>query len=168
MRSRPRRASDPAAAASALLQELARFACVGLGNTVLSYVVYATLVAAGAPYLAAGALAFTVGAINGYRLNRLWTFRASDSLGPRIRYLTVQAAGLAVTTGLLWLTVSAEGMHRLGGYLVTVPLVTLATFAANRSWTFRRRAAGPSERARTTALDVAPGVPHRRAEQPHV
>jgi putative flippase GtrA len=157
MQLRPRRASEPVTAAAALLEELARFACVGLGNTVLSYVVYATLVAAGAPYLAAGALAFTVGATNGYRLNRRWTFRASDSLGPRVRYVTVQAGGLAATTGLLWLTVSAGGMHRLAAYLVTIPLVTLATFAANRSWTFRRHAAGLPERARRAALDVAPG-----------
>jgi len=118
MRSPQLRANNSVATAAELVDQLARFACVGLSNTFLSYVVYATLVALGSPYLAAGALAFAAGAVNGYRLNRRWTFRASDSLGPRVRYVAVQAAGLAATTGLLWL------------------IVTLATFAANKTWTF--------------------------------
>jgi putative flippase GtrA len=136
MQSPPRRASDTIATAADLFQQLTRFACVGLSNTLLSYVVYATLVALHIPYVAAGGLAFAAGAANGYRLNRRWTFRASDALARRVRYVTVQAAGLAATTGLLWLIVSVGGMHRLAGYLVTIPLVTVATFAANRSWTF--------------------------------
>jgi putative flippase GtrA len=116
--------------------QFARFLTVGLSNTALSYLVYASLVAV-VPYWIAGALAFAAGAVNGYVLNRRWTFAAADSVGARTRYVAVQLAGLGTTTGLLWLLVGREGLHRLWAYALTIPVVTLATFAANRTWTFQ-------------------------------
>ncbi len=105
---------------------------MGATNTVLSFAVYVALVAAGRPYLAAGAVAFAAGAVNGFVLNGRWTFRAAGSAP---RYVVVQLAGLAATTGLLRLLVEA-GAGRIGGYLVAIPLVTVATFVANRAWAF--------------------------------
>ena len=107
--------------------ELVRFAAVGVTNTLLSAAVYLVLVRAAAPP-AAGALAFAAGALNGFLLNRRWTFRRP---GSALRYTTVQAAGAAATSGLLWL------IGGVAAYFAVLPLVTLATFAANRSWTFR-------------------------------
>ena len=119
-----------------VLAQLCRFAAVGVTNTVLGYAVYAALITAGAPYPVAGALGFAAGAVNGYILNRRWTFACSDSVRTRARYLSVALAGLGATTALLWLAVTVAAVGRLGGYAVTVPIVTLATFTANRSWTF--------------------------------
>ena len=116
--------------------QFARFLTVGLSNTALSFVAYAALVDV-LPYWVAGALAFAAGAVNGYVLNRRWTFAATDSAGARARYLAVQLCGLGTTTGLLWLLVGGEGLHRLWAYALTIPVVTVATFAANRAWTFQ-------------------------------
>ena len=130
LRSRP---DSPAAVGA----QLARFLTVGVGNTALSFLVYAVLISAGIPYWTAGALGFAAGAVNGYVLNRRWTFGAVDSNAARARYLAVQLAGLGATSGLLWVFASGAGLDRLGAYAATVPAVTLATFAANRTWTFR-------------------------------
>ena len=108
--------------------ELVRFAAVGVTNTLLSAAVYTLLVAAHVTSPLAGALAFAAGAVNGFLLNRRWTFRRP---GSEWRYTTVQAAGAAATSGLLWL------IGGVAAYVAVLPLVTLATFAANRSWTFR-------------------------------
>ena len=94
----------------ALLQ-LARFATVGVANTLLAFALYAALVAAGVPYPVAGAAGFAAGAVNGYVLNRRWTFAADDSRRARRRYLAVQLAGLAATTGLLRALVGAAGLN---------------------------------------------------------
>jgi hypothetical protein len=51
--------------------------------------------------------------------------------------LAVQLCGLGATTGLLWLFVREEGLHRLSAYALTIPLVTVATLTANRGWTFQ-------------------------------
>ncbi|HUE25978.1 MAG TPA: GtrA family protein [Solirubrobacteraceae bacterium] len=119
-----------------LFGQLCRFALVGLANTLLSYLLYTALVAARVPYTLAGAIGFTAGAINGYILNRRWTFASPDSRRARSRYLIVQLAGLGATSAMLWLVVSAGATSRLTAYAVTIPIVTLATFSANRSWAF--------------------------------
>jgi putative flippase GtrA len=63
LRSRMAGRDDPAG-------QLVRFLVVGVGNTVLSFVVYRLLLALGAWYVIAAPLAFAVGAVNGYIFNR--------------------------------------------------------------------------------------------------
>jgi putative flippase GtrA len=120
-----------------VVRQFSRFALVGLSNTAVSFVAYAILIAIGVFYSAAGALAFMLGALNGYILNRRWTFSASDSVSAQLRYVVVQAAGLGATVGLLWLFVAYAGIDRLAAYPITIPTVTIATFLANRNWTFK-------------------------------
>ena len=117
------------------VRQLARFLAVGVSNTLLSLAVYAALLAAGAPTPAAAALGFATGAVNGYVLNRTWTFAARDSAAARARYVAVQAAGTAANAALVSVLAGA-GAGRLAAYAVAVPPVTLATFLANRGWTF--------------------------------
>ena len=117
--------------------QFGRFLAVGVSNTALSFVVYGALVEI-VPYWLAGALAFAAGAVNGYVLNRRWTFGgAPDSGGARARYLAVQLGGLVAVTLLLRLLVSDAGVHRLWAYAVAVPPVTAGSFLVNRGWTFR-------------------------------
>jgi len=123
-----------------LAGQFAKFVAVGAGNTAISFLAYTGLVAVGVPYVAAGAAGFAAGAVNGYVLNRRWTFHGDDSTRARLRYLAVQAAGLGATSSLLALLVEAGGLDRLEAYAITVPLVTAAMFLANRSWTFGRGA----------------------------
>jgi putative flippase GtrA len=119
--------------------QLARFLIVGVGNTLLSFVVYRLLLALGAWYVFAAPLAFAAGAVNGYVFNRRWTFAARDSTRARILYIAVQGAGAASTSLLVLLFVHAAGTGRVWAYLAAVPPVTLCMFAANRFWTFAKR-----------------------------
>ena len=128
-----------------LSRQFVRFVAVGASNTVVSYAAYATLVTLGLPYLPAGAAAFAAGAVNGYRLNRRWTFETSDTLGLRLRYVLVQLRGLASTSLLLGFLVEGARLDRITAYGVTIPIVTLATFTANRGWVFAVRRTLPRE-----------------------
>jgi len=119
-----------------LAGQFARFVTVGLTNTALSLVVYWLLVVSRVPYPAAAAAGFAAGAVNGYIWNRRWTFAAADTGAARLRYVVVQAAGLGGTSALVSVLVSSGALGRLGGYALTIPLITVATFAANRGWTF--------------------------------
>jgi putative flippase GtrA len=121
-----------------LVRQFGRFVLVGAGNTVLSLVVYALLAAVGLRAAAAGAAAFSAGAVNGYLWNRRWTFHAPDSAAAKMRYVVVQLGGVAGTSLLAWSLATA-------GYLAAIPLVTGATFIANRCWTFARSQAPSSE-----------------------
>ena len=119
--------------------QLGRFLIVGLSNTVLSFIVYRLLLAVGAWYLLAAPVAFAVGALNGYILNRRWTFAAPDTARARVLYVVVQAAGALSTSLLVLFFVRALGTGRVWAYLAAIPPVTLCMFAANRLWTFEKQ-----------------------------
>ena len=127
-------------ARNSLGRQFAKFLLVGVSNTVVSFAVYDVLLALTAPYTAAGALAFAAGAVNGYLLNRGWTFHAHDTTRARMRYVAVQTGGLALTTGLLSLLVHVGQLGEVAGYAAALPLVTTATFAASRFWVFTTNA----------------------------
>jgi putative flippase GtrA len=119
--------------------QFGRFLVVGVVNTVLSVLAYRALLALATPYVLAALLAFAVGAVNGYVFNRRWTFGARDSNAARFRYVVVQALAAGSTSVLVLLLVRGAGAGKLAAYLAAVPPVTVATFAANRLWTFEAR-----------------------------
>lgn len=122
-----------------------RFVTVGVSNTLISLAAYAALVRLGIPYLAASALAFALGALNSYVLNRRWTFRSRGRCAPELaRFACVQAVGLGANLVLLAAFVAGAGAPRLLGQLLAFPLASVVTFALSRQWAFsggRRRPA---------------------------
>jgi putative flippase GtrA len=121
-----------------LICQFGRFLLVGLSNTAISLAAYAVLVGVGLHYLPAGGVAFALGAVNGYFLNRHWTFGRPRASSAPLKYLVVQLGGLGLTEILLWLFASAAGAGRFVAFFATLPIVTVVTFAANRTWTFEQ------------------------------
>jgi putative flippase GtrA len=118
--------------------QFGRFLVVGVSNTLLSFVVYRLLLVVSTPYLLAAPLAFAVGALNGYILNRRWTFAARDTTRARVLYVAVQVAGAGSTSLFVYLFAQA-GTGKVLAYLAAIPPVTVGTFIANRYWTFAER-----------------------------
>jgi putative flippase GtrA len=121
------------------LGQFARFLAVGAANTAISFALYSLLVGASTPAALAATVAFAAGAVNGYVLNRRWTFCAPDSPKARIAYVCVQAVGALATGLLVGILVHEAAAGRVGAYLVAVPPVTVLMFLANRLWTFADR-----------------------------
>ena len=119
--------------------QFARFLVVGVANTLLSFVAYRGLLAVSTPYLVAAFLGFAVGALNGYILNRRWTFSARDTTRSRVLYVAVQVAGAVSTSLLVLLFHRGAGLSKIDAYLVAIPPVTVFMFVANRAWTFAER-----------------------------
>jgi putative flippase GtrA len=124
-----------------LIAQFAKFGIVGVSNTLLFLAVYTLLFKAlGLWYVAASAIGFAVGAVNGFLWNRAWTFKGhvGDALTP-LRWFVVQGCGLLGNAGLVFLLVDGARMGKLAGQGLTIAIVTVLTFLANRSWTFRAR-----------------------------
>jgi putative flippase GtrA len=118
--------------------QFARFAIVGATNTAITLVSYGLLVSAGVAPVAASAVAFALGALNGYRLNRGWTFRSSRrGAAAGARYVTVQLAGLGLNAAGVAVAVGWVAVPRLAGEIAILPLVTTMTFLLSRNWVFR-------------------------------
>ena len=109
-----------------------RFAVVGVTNTIVTLVSYALLTHFGVPKSVASAVAFGLGALNGYRLNRTWTFHSERrGAGVAARYVGVQALGALL---------SAVAIGLLRSEFLVLPLVTIVTFTLSRRLVF----GGPS------------------------
>lgn len=125
-----------------LVLQFVKFGVVGVSNTLIFFLVYTLLLKVfGIWYVAASGIGFAVGAINGFLWNRRWTFRGhvGDALTP-VRWFVVQTSGLLVNLGLVYLLVDGAGLGELIGQAVTIVIVTLLTFSANRAWTFKGHA----------------------------
>jgi putative flippase GtrA len=122
-----------------MLVQFVKFGIVGVSNTLLTLVLYTVLLKVfGVWYLAASAIGFVAGAINGFLLNRRWTFRdhVGDSLTP-VRWAVVQTCGLGVDEALLYLFVHDAHLDKLLAQVCATAVVTVSTFFINRAWTFR-------------------------------
>jgi putative flippase GtrA len=122
-----------------LVIQFVKFGTVGVSNTLLTFVVYTVLLKVFAVwYLAASAIGFLAGAINGFLWNRRWTFKehVGDALTP-VRWGIVQGCGLALNEGLLLGLVDGAGVEKLLSQGLAIGVVTTLTFLANRAWTFK-------------------------------
>ncbi|MCD9197088.1 bifunctional glycosyltransferase family 2/GtrA family protein [Aeromicrobium wangtongii] len=129
------------------------FAVIGALSTAAYGVLYVALRTVMGAF-AANALALALTAVVNTAANRRFTFGLrgpENHLRQQLQGLLVFAAGLAVTSGTLWLMRAVGG----GGHpLVEVAvltaanlLVTVMRFVAMRMWIFRRPAAGSSGRS---------------------
>ena len=126
-----------------VLVQFVKFGIVGVSNTLLTLIVYTLLLKVfGVWYLAASAIGFIVGAVNGFLLNRRWTFRehVGDALTP-VRWGVVQTCGLGIDEGLLDVFVHDAHLGKLLAQVCATAVVTVTTFFVNRAWTFRARPA---------------------------
>ena len=117
-----------------------RFLLVGVSNTAITLVTYAVLLAAGVPAIGASVLAFAAGAVNGFLLNRTWTFRSDRrGAGAVARYVAVLTLGLGLNALGVGLAVQVAALPRIAGEIVALPPVTATTFVLARSWVFAAR-----------------------------
>ena len=117
-----------------------RYLLVGVSNTAITLATYVLLLGAGVPAIGASVLAFAAGAVNGFLLNRSWTFR-SDRRGPGAvaRYVAVLTLGLGLNALGVALAVQVVELPKVAGEIVALPPVTLTTFLLARSWVFAAR-----------------------------
>jgi putative flippase GtrA len=115
---------------------IARYALVGVSNTVLTFAAYTVLTGAGVAAPAASAIGFALGAANGYLLNGRWTFAGSArSAATVVRYVAVQALGAAASAAGVALA-RGDGVPRIPAELAILPAVTLLTYALARTVVF--------------------------------
>ncbi len=133
----PARGRTPLYGHGALLLQWLRFVVVGATNTVLSWCVYAVLERVGVHYLLASGLAFVLGALNSYVLNRRWTFHSRRRRAPEAaRFVVIQCIGLGIDVALLYVLTQDAGVHHLIAQALVFPVASVVTFGLSRQWAF--------------------------------
>jgi putative flippase GtrA len=126
-----------------IIGQLAKYGVVGVANSLIGFAIYAAAVKLGVQYLLASTLAYAIGSLNGYVLNRRWTFAAGalSHASSATRYAAVQVGALLGNLVLLYCLVHLLGVEKIFAQAIVVVVVFLATFAANRIWSFAHRGA---------------------------
>jgi putative flippase GtrA len=130
------------------IQRFSRFLAVGMVGTILDFSLLTLLKLAGLPTVIANSFSFTVGLLNNFTLNRLWTFSdgvQTDWRKQFVQFTLVSLLGLALNN---FIVLSLENVlgNLLGqpawGYLpakvVATGMVVFWNYFANRMWTFRK------------------------------
>jgi putative flippase GtrA len=125
-----------------------RFSIVGLLGTLLDFSILTLLKLAGLPTLLANTFSFSVGLLNNFSLNRLWTFADVENTNWRkqfLQYATVSLIGLTINNILLlslenifsaflhqsdWAFLPAKG--------IATGVVVFWNYFANKTWAFKR------------------------------
>ncbi|GKS09310.1 putative membrane protein YngA [Paenibacillus chitinolyticus] len=121
------------------LLPLVKFGLVGLLNTGVDFAAFLLLTAAGVPYLTAQVIAFLLGVLNSYFLNRSWTFRSRTGRGTReiARFFLINLISLAVSTVLLQWAHIGLGWPLVTGKLAATLASSWINYAGSRYWVFR-------------------------------
>lgn len=123
----------------ALVQPL-RFGVVGIVNTVLDLAVFWLLAGVlSTPILIANTLSYSVGALNSFALNRVWTFRGvAFRRGAAVQlplFMLVSLVGLVVANLTLWLF--AQALPVMVAKVVSVAVTFGWNFFASKGLVFR-------------------------------
>ncbi|WP_331376199.1 GtrA family protein [Sinorhizobium chiapasense] len=114
---------------------LARFAVVGAITTILDFVVFTSLAAAGTIPASANILSYSCGIFVSYVLNRSWTFRARRSHVQAVKFVLSTLTGLLISTCLVALLASL--IPPPVAKILSVPVVFAWNYLSARLWVFR-------------------------------
>lgn len=121
------------------LLKAARFAVVGVGNTLVDLGMFTLLAQVlGTNVYLAQVLGYSAGTLNSYILNRSWTFRAGGRFfSPTlVKFLVLNLCMLGLSTAVLYLAYDRGGLPKLPAKVVATGVTMAVSFLLNRFWVF--------------------------------
>lgn len=85
-------------------------------------------------------LSFILASINGFLMNRAWTFEKTDSIYfvQYIKFLIVSVIGLIFTLILLYFFVEIFSIWYIFSKILTIGIVVIWNYQANKLWAFKK------------------------------
>jgi len=125
------------------LKQAAKFGSVGVLNTLLDlalYFVFTRWLGLGDKPTFAKGISYSVGVLNSYFLNRVWTFRVSDSSSwaALLPFVLSSLVGLAINTGMLDLCLKTLALPELIAIGIATASSLLWNFLVSKFLIFRK------------------------------
>ena len=127
-----------------IINQLARFAVIGVANTGIDFTVYFSLTRGwqfwAKWYLVANLIAFITANVFSFIMNKNWTFnnrKYSDYHKQYLKFLLVSLGALGIVEFVLYIFVDALQLHDLLGKIVGILLALVWSFTVHRNWTFK-------------------------------
>ena len=112
-----------------------RYALIGISGVTLDTVLFIVLTRAGVVPLLATTISTLAGIGNNYLLNAKFNFGTGVQRGSAVRFFTVGLLGLVIAAVSLQLLIEL-GVSPVPAKLISLPLVIVGQFVANKRWSF--------------------------------
>lgn len=120
---------------------IGKFAIVGVANNIIGYLIFVILSLSGTSAIPAMVVSYCTGMFISFFGNRSFTFghqgRNREAI---LRFIVVNAVGLALNAAILWLFVDKIGFPQIPVQLLAIGCVAVFTFTLMRAWVFQNRA----------------------------
>jgi len=124
------------------LKQAVKFGSVGVLNTFVDLALYFVLtrwLGLGGQPAVAKAISYSVGVINSFILNRLWTFQArGSSWATLVPFFLSSLVGLAINTGTLQLCLATFGLPEIVAVAAATAASLLWNFLVSKFLIFRK------------------------------
>ncbi|MFC1656341.1 GtrA family protein [Patescibacteria group bacterium] len=117
-----------------------KFGIVGISNTLIDLGIFQALTAyTPIYYVIANIISFSLGVLNSYIWNRIWTFRSPDRRISKefIRFAIISVIGLVLNTLFLAVFIEVFNFPSFLGKVVATVLVFVWNFFMSKSWVFK-------------------------------
>jgi len=118
---------------------LAKFAAVGVLNTLLGYaVIFGCMYALGMSAVLSNVLGYAVGLVLSFVLNRNFTFRSSSAALPEaVRFVVIFLVAYVANLGVLLLLTQVLGVHDGLSQVIAGVAYFVLSFVLNKHYVFR-------------------------------
>ena len=116
-----------------------KYASVGVGNTLITFLTFTALRALGVDENIANGLGYIVGMVNSFCWNRQWVFRSKDGNSTLQAFFFIVGAGLCWSIQLMaFNALLNQGLNESLSCLVGMGIYTVLNYLFNKCITFRK------------------------------
>jgi putative flippase GtrA len=119
-----------------------KFCIVGATNTGISLIVYAILLKVNVYYLAASAISYLAGLINGYVLSSSFVFKHKINVKKGLKFIGVYVSSLLINLGFLYILVDRFKLSAFFAQVVVTCFNVFYNYFLNKIWTFKEEREG--------------------------
>ncbi|WP_194192042.1 GtrA family protein [Clostridium chrysemydis] len=122
-------------------KKVAKFAIVGVLNTLISWVLFIVLNWLGVYYLAANIIANSIAVVHSYLWNSIWVFKykgsAKAKLKASIKFILLNVVGIGINALIMYVAVDFFNLNKLIAMVVATGFVMVLNYVVNRLWVFK-------------------------------
>ena len=118
-----------------------RFSIVGVGNTLVNWIIFFILNQCGVHYIIANIIAYAVATINSYIWNSLWVFKYGQGLkvNTSVKFFILNLIGLTVNTSIMYVLVDIFNFKKFVALVIASIFVVIMNYTVNKLWVFREK-----------------------------
>ncbi len=118
-------------------QEFIKYAISGTINTLITLIVYNILIQIGVNYMISNGIAYFLGIVNGFVLDKIWVFKSNKNVVILFsKFIIVNIISLFFNSTLLFILVNNIGLDNILSQLISTISTGMFNYIMNRVWTF--------------------------------